>query len=300
MRHSTTPTILAALLTLALAAPLGAAPPVVDGTLDAVYGAAQEVQTIQTQFGNATDGNPGYCNGSELDAFYAIGEGGWLYVFIAGNLESNYNKLEVFVDSKPGGQNVLRNDNPNVDFNGLNRMAGLTFDAGMEPDFWLGVTGGDAGGTYKIFCNTAELLADGGGEGNYAGEGGARTDGTLSGGTNPSGLRVTIDNSNTAGVDGGCAAAAGGASVTTGLEIAVPLDALEYAGGPIKVTVFVNGGGHDYVSNQVLGGLPDGTCNLGEPANVNFAALSGDQFVELQQQTPARHRSWGQVKIRYR
>jgi hypothetical protein len=279
-------------------APAGAVPPVIDGTLDAVYLAAQEVQDIGTDFGDASTGAPDVCNGSELDALYVFGEAGWVYVFIAGNLESNFNKLELFLDCIPGGQNVLRPDNPDVDFNGLNRMAGLTFDTGFEPDYWMGISGG--GTPYKIYVNTAELLAGGGGDGTYLGEGGARTDGTLSGGSNPDGFRVTLDNSNVAGVGGGCALSGGGGAVTTGIEFAFPLTSVDYAGGPIRVAAFVNGSGHDFVSNQVLGPLPGDTCNLGEPANVNFSNLSGDQYVEVQQETPTLDRSWGQVKLRYR
>ena len=45
-----------------------------------------------------------------------------------------FNKLDIFIDAIDGGQLKLRGDNPNVDFNGLNRMGddgsnnGLRFD----------------------------------------------------------------------------------------------------------------------------------------------------------------------------
>jgi hypothetical protein len=294
-------TLIPALLFAALfSSPLAAAPPVMDGTLDAVYGMPVAVQTIATQFGDASLGAPGYCNGSELDALYVYAEDGIVYVFVAGNLESNYNKLELFLDAIPGGQNVLRNDNPDVDFNGLNRLAGLTFDTGFAPDYYMTVSGGDQGGTYKLFVSTAELLTGGGGNGTYVGEGTEQSDGTLTGGTNDGGFRVTLDNSNVAGVGSGCAASTGGGAVGTGIEIAFAIDSTDYAGGPVRFAVFVNGSSHDFLSNQVLGGLPDGTCNLGDPAAVNFNTLAGDQFVEVQQETPTLHRSWGQVKLRYR
>ncbi|HEX7010851.1 MAG TPA: PEP-CTERM sorting domain-containing protein, partial [Phycisphaeraceae bacterium] len=48
-----------------------------------------------------------------------------------------------------------------------------------------------------------------------------------------------------------------------------------------------NGGGHDFLSNQVLGGLSAGTGNLGEPRNVNFASQDGDQFFTVLIPEPA-------------
>jgi len=280
---------LAALLVFAAAAPAAAL--TVDGTLDADYGAALATQTTQTQFGDATDGNIDFTNGSELDGIYARKIGSWLYIFVSGNLQSNFNKLELFFDSKSGGQNRLRGDNPNVDFDGLNRMGdngggnGLTFDSGFDADYWLGITNGDGGSGHRLFVNYAELLTNGGGSGYYVGEGFAGGTGTLSGGTNPYGIRVSINNSNTAGVIGGCDASSG-AGVTTGVEIYIHDDALGIVGVPtdakeIKITAMVNGGGHDFLSNQVMASLPTGTCNLGEPRDVDFGTFAGDQFVTL-------------------
>jgi hypothetical protein len=47
--------------------------------------------------------------------------------------------------------------------------------------------------------------------------------------------------------------------------------------GDIKITAFINGGGHDYLSNQVLCGV-NGAGNLAEPRQVNFNNLPGDQY----------------------
>ena len=41
--------------------------------------------------------------------------------------------------------------------------------------------------------------------------------------------------------------------------------------------MFVNGGGHDFVSNQILAPLGGGS-NLGEPRAINFANIPSDQF----------------------
>ena len=267
-------------LCLVLAVPAAAAV-VVDGSADAEYGAPLSTQSTQTQFGNSNLGQPDFANGSELDLGYGVIQGDKLFLFLSGNLESNFNKLEIFIDCIGGGQNRLRGDNPNVDFNGLNRMGddgsgnGLEFDAGVGADYWIGVTGG--GGPYQLFANFAELKTLGGGAGSFLGQTGAESNGPLSGGSNPGGIRVTISNRNTAGVNDGCAASSG-AGVDRGVEIAIPLGAIGSPKGCIKVSAFVNGGGHDFLSNQVLAPVPAGTCNLAEPRTVDFSALGGSQF----------------------
>ena len=257
-----------------------AADPTVDGTADAEYGAALAVQNTETQFGDSNLGVVDFANGSELDQGFGTIANGVLYLHLAGNLESNFNKLEVFINTGAGGQNKLRGDNPDVDFNGLNRMGddgsgnGLTFDAGVDPDFWLSMTGGNS--PYQLFANYAELLTLGGGQGYYLGAGSAVSDGTLdNSGFNPHGIKVTINNSNTGGVGGGTGLD-DGSGVTTGIEWAIPLSALGDASGPLDICTFINGSGHDFLSNQVLGGIGGG-ANLGEPRNVNFGNIDGSQ-----------------------
>ncbi len=253
---------------------------VMDGQLDAPYGTALSVQDTQTQFGNSSIGLIDYANGSELDVAYGLVDtaSGTLRLFLGGNLESNFNKLEVFIDFAAGGQNKLRGDNPNVDFNGLNRMGddgtgnGLAFDADFEADFYLTLTGGNA--PYSTFSNTSEVLTNGGGNGSYIGSGGSGT--SVLNGSN--GTIIAINNSNTGGVDGGTGPSSG-AGVTTGVEIAIPLTLLAgYANGDIKVCAFINGGGHDYLANQILGGAGGNVGNLGEPRFVNFASVPGNQY----------------------
>ncbi|MFG0330766.1 MAG: hypothetical protein ACF8PN_12825 [Phycisphaerales bacterium] len=263
------------------------AQPVIDGTADAIYDTEAAVQDTQTQFGDNSDPDPGFANGSELDGVYSFTQDGVLYMVLSGNLESNFNKLEIFIDSVPGGQNRLRGDNPDVDFNGLNRMGddgngnGLTFDAGFEADYWISMTGGpDGDGRYQLFANYAKLRTDNDqGIGAFLGSGRAQSDGTLQDGDNFPGIRMTIDNSNVGGVIGGCDPD-DGAGVPTGIEMAIPLTAIGNPFGSIKVCAFVNGGGHDFMSNQVLKGIGGG-CNLGEPRNVDFNTIAGDQFATL-------------------
>jgi len=289
---------------LCLAAFAGTAAAVNDGFLEPAYGPAKVVQNTQTQFGDANIGHQYWANGSELDNAYAYISGGVLYLFFGGNLESNYNKLEIFIDAVGGGQNRLRGDNPNVDFNGLNRMGddgsgnGLTFDAGFSADYYITVTGGDVGGgTYGMFANYAELLSGGGGAGYYLGTNPGGTPGPMTGGTNPNNIEITLDNRNPGGVDGGCGLG-NGAGVGSGIELAIPLAALGGA-NCVSISAFINGGGHDFLANQVLGGVQQ--CNLGEPRNVNFANIAGNQYFNVcDSSTPTRTATWGQLKTSYR
>ncbi len=249
----------------------------IDGTVDVEYGPPASVQNVGTDFGNSDLGVIDWANGSELDVGHAFVSGGYLYLFLGGNLESNYNKLEVFIDCKAGGQNRLRGDNRDVDYNGLNRMGddgsanGLTFDEGFAADYWLGVTCG--GPTFTVYSNCSELLTDGGeGAGGYLGAAGAGV-AMVAG----NGIEIALNNSNIGGVPFGSDAASG-KGVTTGVEFKIPVSVLGYTDGPIRVCAIINGGGHDFVSNQVLGGCGAGQDFLGEPRNVNFNNVAGDQW----------------------
>lgn len=254
--------------------------PHIDGANSGEYGKPLTVQNVQTQFGDSNLGQLAYANGSELDAAYGFinHDTGMLWLLLAGNLESNFNKLEIFFDYRDGGQNRLRGDNADVDFNGLNRMGddgsgnGLTFENGFAADFYVTTTCGNA--PFQTFANTARLPTGGSGQGGFIGSGGAGAGGVLYG---ANGVLIALNNSNAGGVSGGNGPASG-AGVGTGIELMIPLITLKgYTGGDIKVTAFINGGGHDFVSNQILAGAGAGTNNLGEPRFVNFANVPGIQ-----------------------
>ena len=291
-------TILAATVMAASLAVTSASAITMDGVLDAGYGVARSIQTTQTNFGDNNLGNAGFANGSEQDAAFVAYDGNTMYLFLSGNLESNFNKLEVFIDAAPGGQNRLRGDNANVDFDGLNRMSDLNFDTGFEADYYLTFGGGDAGGgDYKLFGNFATLPTLGGGVGTFLG---GTDESAYTAGPNALGIEFTIDNRNVAGQQGGCAAGSG-AGTFTGVEISIPLASIGNPGDCIKITAFVNGSSHDFVSNQVLAPLVPGTCNLGEPHNVDFRTQPDDQFFGIcDQPTPARSATWGRIKTLYR
>src|ERR1700712_3905251 len=87
--------------------PLAAAP-TIDGTLDGV--SASTYTRFATQTVNSGFNGTGQHN-SQLDAGYYRIEGGKLYMFLAGNLESNYNKMAIFFDTRAGGQNVVQTNN---------------------------------------------------------------------------------------------------------------------------------------------------------------------------------------------
>src|SRR4029079_927957 len=90
--------------------------------LDPEYGPPLSLQTTQTSGGKNNAGFGGADStassfGSELDGAYAFVAGGALHLFIAGNLLASLGEndhrwqLHLLVDTRPGGQHVLRADN---------------------------------------------------------------------------------------------------------------------------------------------------------------------------------------------
>ncbi len=160
-----------------------AAGPTIDGQLDAAfYGAPLWVNTIETGFGDSTDPPANnLAGGSEFGALYArvvsVGGEKALYVFVSGNLQTNFNKFDFFIDTVAGaGQNrILGNNNTNIDFNAINRLGenpigsgnGLKFDTGFDPDYFLTCTNG--GTPVTTYANFAELPTAGNGAGRYVG-----------------------------------------------------------------------------------------------------------------------------------
>lgn len=287
-----------------MAAPVTAQ--VVDGTLDAAYGSALAVQTVETQFGDASDPT-GLGGGGELDAGYAVVNGGRLYVMLTGNVESNFNKLSVFIDSQPGGENTL-DGSLTYDFSDLStNFGGLTFDTGFEADYHL--FGRWGGGNFELdivdrAASTAgaELgnfgaASSGAGTGVQSGTivaGGTATTGADAGGFLTQDVLFGFNNTNTAGVIGGTNAAdmVAAAAVTTGLEFSVALADIGSPGigDTIKIHAAYGNGDNNFHSNQVLGGLPAGTGNLGGDGGgsftgnlggIDFRQFAGDQYFSL-------------------
>ncbi|MEN1679152.1 MAG: PEP-CTERM sorting domain-containing protein [Planctomycetota bacterium] len=279
---------------------------VVDGTVDAGYGAPKAVQTVETQFGDASDPN-GTGGGGELNAGYAVVRGNRLFVTLTGNQEGNFNKVSVFIDSVAGGENVL-DGSLAYDFGDVSsNFGGLTFDSGFEADYHL--FGRWGGGAYELdIVNRAGSTA-----GAELGNFGAATVGTgtgvqsgsiLAGGTATTGadggvfltqdVPFGFNNTNTAGVAGGTNAAdqAAAAAVTTGLEFSIALADIgsPAIGDTIKIHAAYGNGDNNFHSNQILGGLPAPQGNLGGDgggnftgnlAGIDFNQFAGDQFFSV-------------------
>ncbi len=254
-----------------------------------------------------------------------------LYVFIGANMEVNYNKMQLFFDVRPGGQNTLRDDNVDISFNGLNSNAGVTFDAGFEADYWLNVNTGVDGGTGDLqrYADAAVLRTNGA---NFDPFFGVITDyGAYHGGSvdstplidfdgprldiqdgslgslytefaprltsdNPMApipnlIEAMLNNSNVGGVTENAAVASAVRAVNTGVEISIDLDELGWDGQQdILMAGWISNAGFDFISNQVFGGLPDGTENIGSRDtdgdginDLDFNGIAGVQFINLSQ-----------------
>lgn len=289
----------AALVILALPAQAGAQI-VVDGTRDAAYGAPLAVQTVETGFGDATP-----AGGSELDAGYAAIEGDRLYVLLTGNLEYNLNNLEIFIDSRPGGESVLANT-PIYGGAASAKFGGMTFDAAFAADFHLFGRWSQIDDLFHLDVYDRQggvSVSIPGSTGTSPAMVGLQTTGSIAAGNVAPGasgtalsqnLEFGFDNNNVAGVLGGNAAAnaAAAAAVATGFELSIALADLgnPAPGSAIRIFAAINGSNHDYLSNQILGGLAPPRGNLGGDGNggfngtvgqLDFSAYPGEQYFTL-------------------
>ena len=120
-----------------------------DGNLvgdEAFYGTPVSVQNTDTGFGNATQGDQVDGLGNEIDQVFARIHDGRLYMLIAGNLNLDFTKMEIFFDTVDGGSQTIDgsmlpeavDDCPPCGTPGaLQQMNGFTFDDGFEPDYYL-------------------------------------------------------------------------------------------------------------------------------------------------------------------
>jgi len=267
----------------ALLATTGAAfagAPINGADFDSKYGPALWSQNIGTGFGNNDDPSVEFANGSEIDALYGSISGTTLFLGVAGNLQTNFNKLNIVLDYAAGGQNQLSTDLPN-----LGNLGGLTFDSGFEADAVLSFTGGN---------DPIEWYVDGAlvdGTGGFLG-GGPVAGNQLTVQLGGADITFSQDNSNVGGVGNlGDPFDSDPALVSTGVEIAIDLGALGWDGvTPINIAGWINGSGNDFMSNQVIGGLPDGTGNLGGDgagnfignlSGIDFNQFAGNQFITI-------------------
>lgn len=281
----------------------------VDGHIEPEYGPPLTTQTTQTSLGDQPLAGQ---LGSELDQAYGFIAQGALHLFLTGNFSRFFSEplifpdqVQLYLDTAPGGQNPLPNSLPSAGGSlNLQAMAGLGFDAEFQPDYWIAGAREAFGWFYAFY---AELSV--GGAGYYLGRSTLAGDGTLTptgDATNPHGIRVSVDPTNEAGVTGGCGASPGAGAVT-GAEWVIPLTAIGNPTGPIRICALlaraggdVVGGVRGVVSNQVLGAVPPGTCELGPAIGVNFANIAGAQYFVIDLSTPAVRSTWGRIKQMYR
>ena len=286
----------------------------ISGSLGPQYGSPLAVQTSQSNAGGTGDpyAQVNTCSGSQLYAAYGFMSNETLYLFFTGNLtfwvqfEGGFTQwlpLDVFIDCAPGGQHQLLANNPTIEpyAYDLSKEAGLTFDSGFAADYWLSFGGSNAKAPWShLHAYFAALPAGGGGSGAYLGTTLPGPPGVLSGGTNPNGIQVTLDDSNQLGLGNGCGAPSL-AAVSTGIEWAIPLAAIGNPTGCVRVCAFVSRQDHAMVSNQVMGPVPPGTCSLTPAAATDFSSVPGDQFFTIcPQATPAHRQTWGALKTMYR
>lgn len=280
---------------------------VVDGTRDVSYGLPLAVQTVQTEFGDALP--PGSLGGSELDAAYARIEGGRLFFMLTGNHEPNFNKLEIFIDSKPGGENLIVGT-PDYDYDPgdgwiSSNLDGLTFDTGFEADYHIfSRWSNDGMDPYEVdFVDRqggANAMVPGSAGASPAPAGLIAIGSVAAGALGPNAsvtaltqdLNFAINNNNDAGVMGGTAAAdqVAAAAVATGMEFSIALADIGSpgVGDVIKISAMINNGDHNFLSNQFLGGLPAPQGNIGggifgdgDLFGINLNDFAGDQFFEI-------------------
>lgn len=243
----------------------------IDGSLTTgAYSGPLFVQDTPTSFGDNSNTSTTVANGSEIDGVYGYVADGALTLLVTGNVETNFNRLILFVDSVAGGDNVVGTSSTDTSSGGgtLNSYNGLTFDSGFNADYFFSVNGG--GDPTQFYVDYATL----GGTGVYLGS----TDANAQTATLGNNVVFGYDNSNVAGVTDALAAGAG--AVTTGFEFSIPLAALGDPTGDIRIAGFIAGG--DFLSNQVFGGV-SGAGSLGSAGSVNFANIAGDQFVVVSQ-----------------
>jgi len=237
-----------------------------NGTLSGFYGSPLAIQTVNTGFGDSTIGDGSSTGGSELDAAYGQISGGNLYLFIAGNVEQNYNHINLFISDGRAGQSTL---------SGYNGMAGSTFSPGFSATYALDINGG-TGANGTLYIDQYNLV----GTPSSSYLGGV----SLSGGIGSAvygGITFALNNTHVSTMGTAGAALSGatsGANTTTGLELAIPLSLLGNPSGSVEVLADVNGGSNGYLSNQFLSGLPVGSGNIGNGGVFNFSSTPGEYF----------------------
>lgn len=212
-------------------------------------------------------------NVAELNQLFVRAEPAGLRVGVTGNLPANGTAFALWIDTTPGGQNVLDTSALSPPPGGLQQLTGLRLDASFAPDhlFFINANGGN------IYVDQVLLPSVGSGTKVYRGQGTVGDgDGNLSGGVNPNGLQVAIDNRNAAGVTE--LTASGAETATSGFELRIPYAdiGMTFTPGAVFKLAAAIVKNYGEVGNQWLPGVGGGRPNLG--MSPDMTAVPGVQF----------------------
>ncbi|MCP4590042.1 MAG: hypothetical protein GY842_04810, partial [bacterium] len=165
-------------------------------------------------------------NISELNQLFVKSEADGIRVGITGNLATDGTALVLLFDTEAGGQNPL--DTAGYpDPGAVSSMDGLEFDAGFQPDH-LVFTNAWSG---TIYVDQFTLPSAGATTKTYRGNGTVNDgDGFLSGGTDPNGMQIALNNTNNLGVTD--TDASGAATALHGFDMFIPYADIGVTGGP--------------------------------------------------------------------
>lgn len=214
-------------------------------------------------------------NVSELNQLFVRPEDGGLRVGITGNLAANGTAFALLLDTTSGGQNTLNTSALTPPPGGLQQLTGLRFDAGFSPDhmFYINTNGGN------VYVDQVVLPSAGSGVKTYRGQGTVGSGaGLLSGGANPNGLQVAMDNRNALGVTE--LTGSGADTASSGFELLIPYEDISLdttPGTTFQLAAFIVKTSGE-VSNQWLPGLGGGHPNIGTAPDMT--TIPGPQFVE--------------------
>src|SRR5262249_8792507 len=163
---------------------------------------------------NATGLGDNIC---ELDQLYVRPTAAGLRIGITGNLAPDGTGLALLLDTVSGGQNVLDFSGLSPPPSGPDHMTGLRLDSGFAADHMLFIN--TAGG--NIYVDQFILPTSAAATKTYRGHGTVGSgNGILTGGTNPNGVQVAMNNTNTAGVTS--SDATGAATARNGFDMFIP------------------------------------------------------------------------------
>lgn len=240
---------------------------------------ATATQTVNTSFGNSTAGTQSSPSGSELNQLFAEINPTTkkLEIGITGNLESNNNKLFIFIDAVAGGETTLAGDNADGGFGEINAQAGLQFmGASMDHGLRLNLGGGNLDvNFFDLIDNTATSIIAAGGPSALP----------ISNGGGARGIQVGWDNSNVMGVSGdNNGALIDPTTATKGFEFEIDIiEAFNGSQGVINLMAFVTSGDATFASNQFLpsSGSMDHIGNGITSFNAATLAVPGDPIIGL-------------------